>query len=166
MKILKSFKKSLIILNFIFFCAFICHIIIIGYGLKNPSIPNVKVYHKDFKDIEFPLIFKLCVRELENGSQRYMRLGYEEERSYYYGILNPENKTFNLYTNYGEKMVGWNGYANGSSVGSVEGEFCPETFFLSCILTIVILEVLSKASYNWREIVREVQVWTPEHGKI
>ena len=97
-------------MNFIFFLAFICHISIIGYQLRFPSISSFKVYFKERHTVEFPLIFKLCVRELKNNSDRYKRVGYAEERSFYYGSINPE-----------KKIIGWNGNANGSAIGTVEG---------------------------------------------
>ena len=111
----------MIFLNFVFFCAFICHILIIAYGLRFPSIPSVKVYYKEMNNIEFPLIFKLCVRELKHSNQRYMKLGYADEMQFYYGLINPENKTYDLNKNSEKKIIGWNGHTNGSSVGSVEG---------------------------------------------
>ena len=126
MKVAITFRKFMIFLHFIFFCAFICHILIIAYGIRFPSFPSVKVYQKKMNNIEFPLIFKLCLREPKNGNERYLNLGYAEEMSFYYGLLNPENITYDLY-NSKKKIIGWNGYTNGSSVGSVKGILSWET---------------------------------------
>ena len=63
--------------NSIFTIVFICHILWIGYDLKYPTNPHVKIYAENLRNIQFPLLIKFCVREKENMADRYKRVGYE-----------------------------------------------------------------------------------------
>ena len=63
--------------NSIFTIVFICHVIWIGYDLKYPDNPNVKIYAENLKNIQFPLLFKFCIREIEIRPDRYKQVGYE-----------------------------------------------------------------------------------------
>ena len=120
-----SSTKVLHFVNIIFLCVFICHVSFIAYGLRHPPNPSVKVYYKDMtkmKDVDFPLTFKLCLRELKNPSERYQRLGYAHENDFYLGDIKPDKEI--KWKEEGNFLLGWNGKNNtGSPLGTVEGPF-------------------------------------------
>ena len=83
----------------------------IEYNLQNPKYPSVRIYKKNLSDIEFPISFKLCVRELNNNNIRYQKHGYKNEYYYFLG-----ESMFN------ENLFGWNGFTKtNKTFGSVEG---------------------------------------------
>ena len=97
-------------LNLIFVCLFFGHIILIGYGTMYPENQSVRVHKENLKDLDFPVYFKLCARELENDTEKYQRLGYRDYFNFYVGD-----------SMYNRSLVGWNGHSpNGSTLGSVE----------------------------------------------
>ena len=104
-------KLVTFILNLFFFVAFLVHIVTIGYDMIFPNNPSVRIYEKELREIDFPITFKLCVKD-SNDILRYNRLGYSDESRFFYG-----RSKFNKYT------YGWNGHtANVSTVGSVQGK--------------------------------------------
>ena len=97
--------------------AIICciHITIILISYLYPETPNVKKYVKDLKDIEFPVIFKICF-EKANEDEILQAFGYKHMFDFYRGN-----------SMYKKNVYGWNGHTkNGTTLGSVEGSF--ETF--------------------------------------
>ena len=108
---MSSKNRIKIVINFIFVCLFLGHIISIGYTLKYPENQSVRVYKENLKDLDFPVYFKLCARELENDTEKYQRLGYTDYFNFYVG-----ESMFN------RSLIGWNGHnQNGSTLGSTEG---------------------------------------------
>ncbi len=107
---MESFAKLIpIIVNFIFASVFSIHIAFIGYRSVYPENPSVRVYETDLKDIEFPLSFKICLRE--HGFKRYQKVGYENTWSF-----------FNGQPNYNKNYFGWAGRdRNKSTLGTVTG---------------------------------------------
>ena len=76
----------------------------------HPDYPSVKIFKKKMKDIEFPVSFKLCVRELET-TMRYSKYGYLDEYNFFRG-----NSMYN------ESLHGWNGFLEtNSTIGSTQG---------------------------------------------
>ena len=108
---MESFHKSIPkIVNLIFAIVFFKHITIIGYLRAYPDNPSVRVYDKDLKDIEFPLSFKICLREL-NRDLRYQQNGYNDIYAFFRGQ-----------PSYGRRYFGWPGRdENKSSLGTVTG---------------------------------------------
>ena len=103
-------KKLRVVINFVFVCFFFGHIILIGYTLKYPENQSVRVFKESVKDLDFPVYFKLCARELENDTIRYEKLGYKDYFNFYVG-----KSMFN------KNLIGWNGHtSNGSVMGSIE----------------------------------------------
>ncbi len=75
-----------------------------------PDYPSVKSYKKNMKDIEFPISFKLCVREL-GTTMRYSRYGYSDEYDFFEG-----RSLFN------RSFLGWNGFSEtNSTIGFTQG---------------------------------------------
>ena len=109
---MESFHKSIPkIVNLIFAIVFFIHIAIIGYRRAYPENPSVRVYDKDLKDIEFPLSFKIRVREQNDVKQRYQKIGYKHNDDFFRG--QPSDDT--LY-------FGWAGRGrNKSTLGTVTG---------------------------------------------
>ena len=100
------------IIYFIFTSSFIVHIFFIGSRILQPDIPNVRVYRSPLKDIEFPLIFKICAYQIKNENERYKRAGYENYPAFYRGE-----------SMYNETLVGWGGHSqNFSNLGPVKGK--------------------------------------------
>ena len=113
-KIFHITSKLPIIVNILFTMVFIVHISFIGYGMKYPANPETKIYSKELKDLgEFPIVFKLCLKELESFDERYKRQGYNDIFEFFKGNLKS-----------GGKMVGWAGQKKSS--GSVKGNISLE----------------------------------------
>ena len=64
------------IINFVLAIACLSHISINAYNTLYPEIPSLKVYEKELGNIDFPISFKLCVREIHNTTKRYEDYGY------------------------------------------------------------------------------------------
>ena len=71
-----NLRRFTVFLNLIFLIIFLVHVISIGYALKYPEHPSTIIYNTKLDDIEFPISFKLCIKELENVYERYSNLGY------------------------------------------------------------------------------------------
>ena len=71
-----NFHKISPIINFVLAVACLSHIIINAYNILYPEIPSLKVYEKELGSIDFPVSFKLCVREIHNTTKRYEDYGY------------------------------------------------------------------------------------------
>ena len=102
-------------LNLIFSLAFLVHFSFMSYDTLFPSLPVIEVYKTKLSDIEFPVVFKLCLADVGNVSaaRRYEEQGYKDVDHFFAGQ--------NLYN---ESMFGWTGFAKNSStpLGSVESE--------------------------------------------
>ena len=83
---------------------------IIWISSTYPDYPSVKSYKKNLKEIEFPISFKLCVRELES-TMRYSRYGYLNAYGFYEGR-----------SELNHSLRGWNGFSEtNSTIGSTQG---------------------------------------------
>ena len=113
---MEGFHKSIPkITNLIFAIVFFIHIAIVGYLRVYPENPSVRVYDKDFKDIEFPLAFKFCLREQYGALKRYKKIGYFDKWAFFQGL-----PIFNAINNGG--YYGWAGRdRNKSTLGTVTG---------------------------------------------
>ena len=106
-----NFHKISPIIKFVLAVACLSHIGINAYNTLYPEIPSLKVYEKELGNIDFPVSFKLCVREISNITKRYKNYGYDEPFDFFLGIRFFEESYY----------VGWNGdFVNGSS-GHVKG---------------------------------------------
>ena len=87
------------------------HLCYLGYYVVHPEFPTITVYQKDLQDIDFPITFRLCINEIENGSARFRRVGYKSFGDMFYGE-----------SLYNETIYGWRGhFENGSTFNSVNG---------------------------------------------
>ena len=94
------------VLNFLFVAICCVHVGIIVYIFINPPIPEIKVYEQELKDIEFPVAFILCVDKIENSSQAYQDIGYEDLDTFFTGFGKVNGS------------LGWRGQSeNGSKIG-------------------------------------------------
>ena len=104
------FHKISPIINVVLAIACLSHISINAYNFLYPKNPSLTVYEKELGSIDFPVSFKICVREIKNKTKRYKDYGYKDVLKFFYG------KSRGGY-------VGWNGeFKNGSSV-HVKGTF-------------------------------------------
>ena len=99
--------------NAILVLAFIIHISYIGYSIKYPETPSVRVYLRNLSDLmKFPVSFKLCAEEKINPTARYKKYGYENVVAFFQG--RPD-----MYGNW----FGWAGHRNGNeTLGKVTGK--------------------------------------------
>ena len=110
-----NFHKISPIINFVLAVACLSHIIINAYNILYPEIPSFKVYEKELGNIDFPISFKLCVREISNMNKRYKKYGYEAPFDFFVGKSYLE-----------ESYVGWNGgFDDNRSSGHVKGTLLP-----------------------------------------
>ena len=110
-KILQLKYRLPIIINSVFTLVFLVHAAFIGYGIKYPVQPNIKYYLKDVNELDsFPITFKICVKELENPSERYKKVGYSGVWGFYSGLADSSGS-----------LVGWSGNNTGNTRTSVEG---------------------------------------------
>ena len=99
-------------INFIFTLSCIVQVVKISQNLVSPPNPDIKIYQRELKDLEFPLAFIVCLHDSGNGSLRYQRAGYKDQDNFFTG-----------YRNSGD--FGWYGHQmkNGSIIHSVEGSY-------------------------------------------
>ena len=98
--------------NVIFSIIFFVHFLSISYDTIHPSLPVIEVYKAKLSDIEFPLVFKLCLANIDDPTERYEAVGYSDVDTFFTGT----NK-------YNETLHGWGGFEENSteSIASVEG---------------------------------------------
>ena len=109
---MKSFYILAPILYGVFTVAFMVHVFTIGYSLKHPDHPSVRTFKQDFKDLEFPIVMKICIQEMENIYDRYQNIGYKRE-----------NELFSGKSKFSDTTFGWNGHNENktSLFSSVDG---------------------------------------------
>ena len=107
----KIVKRLSIIANFTLVVICVIHICNIGYSNLHPDVPDIVVYKRNLKEIDFPLSFRLCI--FSKDSAKFQIVGYKNEFNFFKG-----QSFFN------HSLIGWNGHRqNGSTVGSYEGFF-------------------------------------------
>ena len=74
-------------LNFLFVFIFVMHIFLLLYFLMNPTIPEIGIFKTHLADIQFPIVFKICLFEAENVTQRYENISYDDVDSFFSGKL-------------------------------------------------------------------------------
>ena len=106
-------KTLYMLLNVLFFIFFIIHVSNIGYQSMYPAVPEIVVYKKELSEIEFPLLFRICLFEHQNKTDRFQKYGYNDVVDYFNGV-----------SKFNRSMLGWAGHAeNGTTLGSVAGKF-------------------------------------------
>ena len=87
------------------------HVGYIVYYIFNPELPEIRVYKKHLKDINFPISFLICATNYMNHSGPYQEIGYSKISNFFKGI--------SMFNN---SIVGWKGHRlNGSIYGTPEG---------------------------------------------
>ena len=109
----KRLTKFVYFINVVFTILCLLHIIINFHVTLYPPNPDIKVYDKALKDMPFPILFKLCGKEIHNSSERFQVLGYRNELPFFSGK-----------SKYSKTIFGWNGHTeNGSTIGTVSGRY-------------------------------------------
>ena len=99
------------IIRLLFLLIFFVHVSFIGYYTVHPELPSIEKHIVDFKDIEFPFIFRLCATEKINKDERYRKIGYKNVYDFFLGE-----------SMYNESNYGWNGHQeNGSTIKGIGG---------------------------------------------
>ena len=92
------------------FC--LLHISLNAHQMLYPNLPDIRIYKTDLKDIDFPLVFKFCVMEKHNSTERYTNVGYSSEYELFLGS-----------SMHNSSLYGWSGHTeNGSTIAIVEGK--------------------------------------------
>ena len=108
----KKLTKLLRLINLLFTISCVTHVSITLHYAVNPTRPEIKVYDKAFKEVPFPILLKLCGKEINNSSRRFKEYGYDSERSFYAGA-----------SRFSKSLVGWKGHLkNGSTLDTVKGK--------------------------------------------
>ena len=103
-------KAFNIFINFILSFVCIIHVCFILYEHQNPVNPRVKNYDRDLKDIDFPLIFKVCYHT-NDELKEFQKWGYDSIDKFYFGT-----------SRFNESLVGWSGHTeHGKTLASPEG---------------------------------------------
>ena len=111
-KVGRRLKSFVYFINLVFTVLCLLHIIINFYVTLYPPNPDIKVYDKALKDVPFPILFKLCGKEIHNSSKRYGMFGYKNELPLFSGK-----------SKYSKHVFGWNGHTeSGSTIGTVSGK--------------------------------------------
>ena len=106
-------KKAVAFFNIFFFIIFLIHICSIGYHILYPEVPEIVVYKRNLREVDFPMTFRLCVHELNDTRSRYQRFGYRHYGDFFRGR-----------SMYNDSVYGWAGHSkNGSVLGNVEGTY-------------------------------------------
>ena len=104
-------KKIEFLLNIILTCICLVHIIVNLHIIINPVSPSVKKYEKQLENIDFPLIFKVCLSnkyDFDNSKA----WGYQLKLAFFEGK-----------SRYNNSIYGWSGHSeDGNSLGNVEGK--------------------------------------------
>ena len=102
-------------INVIFFALFLAHLSIICYQSLNPNVPSIRVFKEDLHEIDFPISFKICAKELKNITARYEKVGYQHDYYFYLGI--------GKFYPYPHQVGGWYGHTkDNKTLGSLEGK--------------------------------------------
>ena len=97
--------------NLFFTLAFVIHLSTIAYDLKYPQYPSIRMRKTELRNIDFPLVFKFCVRDVKK-TEKFQKLGYDSRYNAFIG-----KSKFN------ESLFGWNGHTkNYSTLMPVRGK--------------------------------------------
>ena len=81
------------------------------YRLIEPEFPIIQVEKKRLQDIEFPLIFQICLNEPKTKTNWYKPFGYKGDFEWFIGQSMYNNANY-----------GWSGHTkNGSTIGKTKG---------------------------------------------
>ena len=107
------FNKPILIINSCCLLACLIQIILVGYGQIFPARTVNNLEHKNLSKMEFPVVFKLCFRNVSSENERRFRsVGYEDLRGYFEG-----QSAFN------NSLIGWAGHTkDGDVVGTPESK--------------------------------------------
>ena len=98
-------------INIVLISSCVFHVGNIVNDILNPNLPEISVYKKDLKDIEFPLSFLICIDQLVNADFKYKEVGYENKYRF-----------FIAESIHNKSIIGWRGHMkNGSTYDTVEG---------------------------------------------
>ena len=98
------------IITILFSVGTLFHISYLGYFLLYPELPEIEVSTVKLEDIEFPVVFKICLYDLQNFNERYQKLGYAGIDEFFSGYNDSD-------------LIGWNGFdENGDPIATVEGK--------------------------------------------
>ena len=108
---LTRISQCLLCAHIIVMVAFVVHFSVIAYEMKYPKYPSIMIRKTDLRNIDFPVVFKFCVGDVENN-EKFQRLGYADRYDVFMG-----NSMFN------NSLVGWNGHTqNFSTLMPVRGK--------------------------------------------
>ena len=104
-------KNPMVVMHVCCFVAFTIQMGLLAMNQINPleTVSHIKEMNLD--DIDFPVVFKICIKPAFNISELH-KVGYKSIWGYFKGQ-----------SMYNASIYGWGGhYKNGTSIGTVEGE--------------------------------------------
>ena len=105
------FKSPWYLIRFACLVAFLVQITTLIAGMVNPKETLIRTEKVDFEKIDFPLVFKICVKPGFNETELRI-LGYQNSLGYLYGT-----------SRFNESLFGWAGHtADGKIVSNVSGK--------------------------------------------
>ena len=107
---------------------FLTHVGYIGYELLYPEFPEIVNRKTSLKDLEFPIVFRVCATEanLTGANEKFHEVGYTDLWKFFHGE-----------SMYNDSFYGWAGHTeNGSTIGSVEGGILNHTFESTSLMII------------------------------
>ena len=134
---IKFFEVSYFI-NSIFALACIIQVSKIAQTHLYPSNPEIKVYERQLKEIDFPIAFIICAHETSNASSaRYTAAGYKDVDNFFTGVRMSGD-------------IGWYGHQLEQSNKTIES----------------VEDTLERLNLDWNEIVENIWVFnTPSYEK-
>ena len=102
----KKFSKFVYLINSVFTILCLFHIFVNLHVTLNPPNPDIRVFDKKLEDMSFPILFKLCGKEIRDSSERFKIFGYRDEINFFGGK-----------SKFSKNVFGWNGHTeNGSTI--------------------------------------------------
>ena len=104
-------KSPWYLIRFACLVAFLVQITTLIAGMINPKETLIRTEKVDFDQIDFPLVFKICIKPGFNETELKI-LGYRNSLDYLMGK-----------SKYNESLFGWAGHtADGKTVSNVSGD--------------------------------------------
>ena len=107
-------QRPFLIINLGCLVGFLVQLCYVFIGQMYPTHTEMIVERVDLSDIEFPVVFKICIKSSNKVDivDRFNDVGYKDLKGYFKG-----ESAFN------SSVIGWAGHAvDGGVVGTVEGK--------------------------------------------
>ena len=69
--------KAVLLLNVLFLTFFIVHLSSIIYQILHPENPEVRIYKTNMKNLQFPVVIKICLKKNSNKDEEFFKEGFQ-----------------------------------------------------------------------------------------